>query len=536
MSEPEIIEGEVTEVPTAPVTAVTVLPTVAHVQSGVGAIALLSDEEFERNLASLRKSAERARRMQKEILQPGVDYGTEPGIERPFLHKPGGETFEKAYGLATSYSVERHVGDGEETPDLEFIVHAKVHLGDTAGPVIAEGLGEASNFERKYRYQSGERTCPTCGVAAIRKGKKRDSDEMEFYCWTKKDGCGARFPGDHPELSQAPDQVERPDPWDLANTLLKMARKRAYIDGILTGTGTSGLFTQDEDSPTVRRPPGATGPATGPDGARPAQPEQSDPTRPQGPGPYTGQVEKVDPESAVRRVKVVWHPDGGKVVHAKLEVKAKIAGTGMVTAILLDSLAEAAAEGNLAAGEWVSFDGDYFEREWQAGKPKIKESRFVRHLWRFRDNAWTELSPKSAPAQRVEDDLAEAEKKIIEAAELGELPGRPADPRFDIPAWKAKTDGLARATPPEGATVSHAGYHLSTVRASTSKGTPIWSARVGVPGVGIYELVINEADAPVVGLVREGSEEPMFEEGDMVMFSGTGFSGRVIIAAIGAAK
>jgi hypothetical protein len=517
----EIIEGEAVEVIEAPpMKALTTLPSVAHVQSGLGAIALLSDEDFERNLIVLGKGAERARRIQKAILEAGTDYGAEPGIKRPFLHKPGAEKFEKAYGLATSYTVERHVGDGEESPDLEFIVHGRVHLGTTDGPVIAEGLGEASSWERKYRYRSGSKACPTCGVDAIRRGNKRETNEPEFYCWAKQGGCGAHFPIDTPELAQAPDDVQNPDPWDLANTLLKMARKRAYVDAILTATGTSGLFTQDEDSPAARPPAGPTGPATGPDGARPAQPRPANPEQPAGPGAYTGKVEKVDPPDKVRTVKVPWHPDGGKVAHSKLEVKA-VTDRGKITAILLDRLAEAGAEGNLAAGEWVSFDGEYHERVWKEDAPPVKESRMVAHLWRYRDNAWVELTAKSAPAHRVEDDLAELEQQFLEGLE---------DP-VDIPTWEAKVRGLQKATPPDDEIVTHAGYFMESAQGQTTNGSPIWSAVVGVPGIGLFQLVINESQAEKVGLVESGKAS--FAEGSLVTFTGKGFKGRVIPTLIG---
>ena len=45
----EVIEGEVVDmVEASPVKAVQTLPSVAHVQSGLGAIALLSHEDFAR--------------------------------------------------------------------------------------------------------------------------------------------------------------------------------------------------------------------------------------------------------------------------------------------------------------------------------------------------------------------------------------------------------------------------------------------------------------------------------------------------------
>jgi len=242
--------------------ALTVREPAGHVMSGVGAIARLSDAEFEANLATIALGVRRAARMQDALLVAGTDYGAVPNVKRPFLHKPGAEKFEKAYGLATRFVLDRMTGDGVTAPPLQFVAHAYVHLGDFGGPVVAEGIGEANAWETKYRYRSAERTCPKCGAAAIKSGTKRDSTEREFYCWAKAGGCGARFDANDPAIvGQEAGKVDNPDPWDLANTLAKMATKRAHVDGILRATGTSGLFTQDDDSPAVPRPAPTPAPA-----------------------------------------------------------------------------------------------------------------------------------------------------------------------------------------------------------------------------------------------------------------------------------
>lgn len=256
----EVIEGTAKVVSDGPAEerALAVVPErQAHLSSGLGAIAAMSDEAFDRNLALLAKAKVRAGQMQKALLTEGIDYGTVPGIPRPFLHKPGAETFEKAYGLATSYEIERKVGDGIKTPEVEYIVHAKVHLGDTDGPIVAEGVGSCNTHETKYRYRSAKRTCPDCGVEGLIKGKPDGRLKGRWWCPQHSGGCGHTFEPASPKgqeiEAQNVGQVENENPWDLANTMLKMARKRAGVDGILTATGTSGLFTQDDDSPAVQR-------------------------------------------------------------------------------------------------------------------------------------------------------------------------------------------------------------------------------------------------------------------------------------------
>lgn len=251
----EVIEGVVREIPgDEPDRRVVAYQPQQSVQVGLGAVALLSDEQFERNLELLKKGVERAKRMQQALLEEGTDFGKVPGVDRPFLHKPGAEKFEKAYGFAISYEIERKIGDGDRQPALEYIVHAKVHLGDTEGPVIAEGVGSCNTHESKYRFRQAKKACPECKNTGLIKGKADGRLKGKWWCPPDKGGCGKTFaPEDTRITEQVVGQVENENPHDLANTVLKMARKRAGVDAILTATGTSGLFTQDDDSPSVQQ-------------------------------------------------------------------------------------------------------------------------------------------------------------------------------------------------------------------------------------------------------------------------------------------
>ena len=65
-------------------------------------------------------------------------------------------------------------------------------------------------------------------------------------CYAKKGGCGAKFADNAPEIvNQETGVVKNPDIADLANTILKMADKRALIAATLIATGMSEYFTQD---------------------------------------------------------------------------------------------------------------------------------------------------------------------------------------------------------------------------------------------------------------------------------------------------
>ncbi|KKK67335.1 hypothetical protein LCGC14_2955110, partial [marine sediment metagenome] len=74
-------------------------------------------------------------------------------------------------------------------------------------------------------------------------------------------GCGAKFAETAEAIISQPEgRVENDDPYTLVNTLLKMAKKRALVDAVLSATRSSGLFTQDVEDfaspePTEERPP-----------------------------------------------------------------------------------------------------------------------------------------------------------------------------------------------------------------------------------------------------------------------------------------
>lgn len=218
--------------------------------NGVLALALMDDGDFASRLKALKKGRERVRQIQRELLEEGIDkdYGKIPGTPKPTLLKPGAEKLCLFYGLVPSYVPTVNLGDGKTQPHFRVAILCRLHKGDTAGPVVAEGVGAANSWERKHRYRKGARVCPACNKAGILLTKKGQ-------WWHPKDarpdgGCNANFKKDDPAVTeQKVGDVENPDPFDLENGLTKVAKKRAFIDATLTATATSDLFAQDvEDS------------------------------------------------------------------------------------------------------------------------------------------------------------------------------------------------------------------------------------------------------------------------------------------------
>lgn len=261
--------------------------------AGVMGLALMADKDFENRLEILKKGQERVRRIQKDLMVKDEDYGVIPGTPKPTLLKPGAEKLCNVYGLVATFDERTIEGDGEATPTLRVRVTCYLHRGSKDGPVVAEGSGAANSWEKKHRYRAAERACPSCGVVGtIRRSKfpDRETGDKGWYCHDKKGGCGTNFHSEDPSITdQQLGQVENPDPFDVENTLVKMATKRAYVDATLRATATSGLFTQDleddgggdgHDAPAGGAQPGATKPSGKPQAsgqapvpARAAQPQ-----------------------------------------------------------------------------------------------------------------------------------------------------------------------------------------------------------------------------------------------------------------------
>jgi len=175
-----------------------------------------------------------------KAMKEGVDYGVIPGCGKPSLLKAGAEKITFMFRLRPNFIVEK-----EWLQNGHLVVNCKCELLNQNGEKLGEGVGMCSTLEKKYRWRDANRKCPICGKETIFKDKKEGGG---WYCWTKKGGCGKQFAENDPAiLNQVVGKIENQDIADEYNTVLKMAKKRAYIDATLTVSGVSDLFTQDLD-------------------------------------------------------------------------------------------------------------------------------------------------------------------------------------------------------------------------------------------------------------------------------------------------
>lgn len=160
----------------------------------------------------------------KNVMQKDVHYGVIPGCKEPSLFKPGAEKIMAAFRL----SADPEVTNLSDSDQIRYLV--KVRLMSPSGVFVGAGIGECSSNEEKYKWRNAICTEEFDEAPADRKREK----------WNK--GWDGKPPYKRAQI--------RTEPADLANTILKMAKKRALIDAVLTATAASDCFTQDiEDLP-----------------------------------------------------------------------------------------------------------------------------------------------------------------------------------------------------------------------------------------------------------------------------------------------
>lgn len=122
----------------------------------------------------------------KEMMVQNVDYGVIPHCDKPSLFKPGAEKLCDIFGFSKKIEISNRIEDWEKGL---FHYEVKVILvNKRTGMIEAECIGACNSRERKYKSQ---------------------------------------------------------DSFSIINVLIKMAKKRALIDAVLSATRSSGIFTQD---------------------------------------------------------------------------------------------------------------------------------------------------------------------------------------------------------------------------------------------------------------------------------------------------
>lgn len=178
------------------------------------------------------------------VMKPRVHYDVIPGCgDKPALLKPGAEKLAMTFRIRPEF--EETVIDLQNGHREYRVICSLFSI--ASGYPVGEGVGSCSTMESKYRFRTQARTCPDCNTPAIAVSKPEWGGG--FYCSKKHGGCGAKFPADNVAIiAQKTGRTEHDNPADFYNTALKMSKKRAFVDAILTATAASDCFVQDMEA------------------------------------------------------------------------------------------------------------------------------------------------------------------------------------------------------------------------------------------------------------------------------------------------
>jgi hypothetical protein len=154
----------------------------------------------------------------------GVHYGIIPGCKLPSLYKAGAEKLAMTFRLGSDF--EELSGSTESDSFICYKINCKLFYIPT-GNVVGNGRGVCNSKEKKYRARMVYANKATAEEKSIGKEEERHGD---------KGSCKV--------------YIIPQNPWDVQNTIYKMACKRAMVAAIINATGASDIFSQDvEDLP-----------------------------------------------------------------------------------------------------------------------------------------------------------------------------------------------------------------------------------------------------------------------------------------------
>lgn len=163
----------------------------------------------------------RIQEVMKVLMKEGTHFGTIPGTPKPTLYKPGAEMLLMTFRIAASPC---QIEDLSNPDEVRYRVMVR-GTNQVSGEIVGEMVGECSSSEEKYKWRK-----PVC------------DEEWEETDQAHRREKWARGSGSNPAYKTK--QV-RTSPPDVANTILKMATKRALIALTLVSLGASDIFAQD---------------------------------------------------------------------------------------------------------------------------------------------------------------------------------------------------------------------------------------------------------------------------------------------------
>jgi hypothetical protein len=158
----------------------------------------------------------------KKMMKAGKDYGSIPGTKtKPTLLKPGAEKLCTLFGMVPRFEILDKITDFESGL-FYFQYLCKL---EKDGRLIGTGIGSCNSKEKKYRWRY------VMEWDATDADKDNAVEVIKFKARNGKKYTKYKF--------------ENSEPFELVNTIDKMAQKRSLVAATLIATNASEFFTQD---------------------------------------------------------------------------------------------------------------------------------------------------------------------------------------------------------------------------------------------------------------------------------------------------
>lgn len=170
------------------------------------------------------KRRERMVQLMTQAMKNGQHFGKVPGCKQNTLFQPGSQLLSVSFRIGHEPS---NIEDLSTEDEKRYRVTDRV-FDQATGVTLGFGIGECSSSEEKYAW-------------------KRCYIQQEFDA-TPIDRRKIKYSEYNGKVTET--KMIRTNPADVANTILKMARKRANVNGTIEVLAASDVFTQDvEDLP-----------------------------------------------------------------------------------------------------------------------------------------------------------------------------------------------------------------------------------------------------------------------------------------------
>ena len=178
------------------------------------------------DLEEVKNQYDRLAKFVGSMLVPGEDYGKIPGATKLSLWKGGAEKLLHYFGLTALPERTENCIENWETGFFHYEIRCPVvHI--ATGKTITVGWGSCNSQEDKYRWR---------WVRPSELPEGFDKKQLQSRKQKTPDGWVTVY------------RIPNPESHSLANTCLKMAIKRAVIDGALRACRASFMFVSEEES------------------------------------------------------------------------------------------------------------------------------------------------------------------------------------------------------------------------------------------------------------------------------------------------